>query len=158
MSLAAMLSLSVSITLQAGPVASIVYIVPFTSPHVNPVIDAPVRVLIPTFPVITDGGISVIADFARITKFPAVPRFTAVALFAITPGIIAAVIRQINAAVTTMEKRFPVLFFVPVMVYSLKVILYAGNILFGLFHLLLYGDRPARMAGDVPHPALYLSV
>jgi hypothetical protein len=90
----------------------------------------------PIFPVIFVVPVVVIPDFARIAKLPADPRFTDEA--PITPGIIAAAIRQINATVTTMEKIFPALFFVPVMVYSLMFILNAGpgNILPGFFHFL----------------------
>jgi hypothetical protein len=45
-----------------------------------------------------------IPDFARIAKLQADPRSTAEA--PITPGIIAAVIREINAMVKKMEKFF----------------------------------------------------
>ena len=61
-----------------GPAASTENIVPVPvtiSAHVTP-IAAPLAGLVPIFPVITDGGTSVIPVFVRITKFPAVPRST----------------------------------------------------------------------------------
>jgi hypothetical protein len=103
-----------SITLHTGPAASTVYIVPVTSAQLNPVMDPPVMGLVPTSPVRVDVGILVIPDCDRITKLPADPRFTVEA--PITPGIITAAIRQINAMVTTIEESFPALFFVPFIV------------------------------------------
>jgi hypothetical protein len=49
---------------------------PVTSGHVNK-IAAPVIGLDPTFPVIADGGTSVIPDCVKIVKEAAVPRFMA---------------------------------------------------------------------------------
>jgi hypothetical protein len=52
-----------------------VYKFPDTSPHVRRRA-APVMGLVPTFPVTADSYTSVIPVLARITKVPAVPRFT----------------------------------------------------------------------------------
>ncbi|MCX6685511.1 MAG: hypothetical protein NTV10_02485 [Methanoregula sp.] len=83
----------------------------------NPVIDVAAIGLTPIFPVISVVPVVVIPVFVRITKLPAFPRSTVEA--PITPGIIAAVIRQINAKLKTMEKIVPPLFFILVIFYLL---------------------------------------
>ena len=133
------------VTLHAGPVASTEYIVPFTSAQVSPVMAAPVIGLVPRSPVITEGGTSTIAVFARIAKLPADPRSTgegAVKGAPFTPGITAAVIRQSNAIVKTKENIFPDLFIVLVIVLTLMVTIQSGSmdILSRVLHLLQQRD------------------
>jgi hypothetical protein len=92
-----------------------------------------------TFPKTVDPILMVTPPvLARTAKLPAVPRFTGAV--AITPGINTAAIRQITAWVKTIEKRFPIFFFVLVMVYTLRVIFYDGDTFPRLFHLLQFEE------------------
>ena len=89
MSLTAVVSLDGSITWHGavGPAALTEYTVPVTSGHVTR-IAAPEIGLAPTFPVIADVGTSVIPDFVRIAKFPAVPRSTGDGPFGAAAGTV----------------------------------------------------------------------
>src|SRR5450756_638377 len=72
-------------SLPVGPNASTEYIVPVTSACVTPMA-APLIGEVPIFPVIIDGGTSVIPDSDRITKLPAVPRSTSAGPAALASG------------------------------------------------------------------------
>ncbi|MEN6518933.1 MAG: hypothetical protein ABFC38_12275 [Methanospirillum sp.] len=74
--------------------------------------------LTPISPVMDDVPVFEIPDFARIAKLQADPRSTEVA--PITPGIIAAVMRIINATVEKKENLFLAVFIMPIEFCSMK--------------------------------------
>ncbi len=78
----------------------------------NPVIAVELIGLTPISPLMAEVPVFEIPDFARIEKLQADPRSTEVA--AIAPGIIAAVIKKINATVDKIEILFLALCTMPI--------------------------------------------
>lgn len=87
------------------------YIVPVTSAHFNPVIEAPPPGLKPTCPVITEVGTSEIAEPAKTAKLSAVKRSTLVVIANTFVGVvIKVVIKTIRGIKISRNEKTKVLY------------------------------------------------